>query len=509
RREVNGDDIDLEVATDDVPPRPTPPAKKGERREDQIARILTEVDVYIKYGLKTKALEHVERIFELEPSHREAAVRKKQLVLELRGPAAAAEVLLHTARDVESDELDALLHPPAESAARDESEEEVVVEVGMDEMLSEEAGGTASLSYEPSPAAAEIDLDEGLELEPPAKAAAPAGAKKAAAGFDAELDALLKSAVPSKRAAVPAPSATSSPARPAPAKPAAPSAEPPAPPTHEDRLAEEIEEVEFFLQQGLENEARDALQNLLARHPEDAGVLALQAKMDAAAAPPALSESPAEATPAEDAEPEPEMESIDIAEEIEREAVDAGDDVQVPFDDVFEQFKRGVAQQVDESDYETHYNLGIAYKEMGLLDDAVREFTLAQKASERSVDAITMIGLCQLAKGNAGDALDYFLKGLNSRGVTPQGAMALRYEIGQAYESMSRFREATKFYEKVHAMDTSFRDVSTRLDHVKKRSGEQKGEASHELDELLTDTPAEDAREDKAGGDKASKISYV
>ncbi len=547
RRDVASDDIDLDMEMDKVASRPAAVVNKAEPPEDQITRILTEVDVYIKYGLKTKALEHVERVFDVAPNHREAAVRKKQLVLELTGPEAAVQTLLAMARharqqgnseqaksDLEEvlgldpqhsearsmlknlapvkqppakhaelgDDLDALLNPPAEPAATSATHEEMVVEVGMDEMLSEEPAPTTSLSYDPSPAAAAIDLDEGLEDEAPPKVvptpARVAPAKQTAASFDADLDALLKSAVPAKHAT----GSTKTPAARAP-KAASPPPEPTPAPPESDRLAEEIEEVEFFLQQGLESEARDALAGLVAHHPEDPGVLALQAKIDLAAAE-AAPPKPAEVAPTEDAEPEPEMEAIDIAEEIEREAQDAGDDNQVPFDDVFEQFKRGVAKQVDESDHETHYNLGIAYKEMGLLDDAVREFSLAQKANERAVDAITMIGLCQLAKGNAGDALDYFLKGLNSREVTPQGAMALRYEIGQAYESMSRFREATKFYEKVHAMDTTFRDVSARLDHVKKLSHEQKDEASVELDALLTDAPAEDE-----GGDKSSKISYV
>ncbi|MEE8410649.1 MAG: tetratricopeptide repeat protein [Myxococcota bacterium] len=276
----------------------------------------------------------------------------------------------------------------------------------------------------------------------------------------------------------------------------------------EPDLSEEIEEIEFYLQQGLEDEARDSLEALLVGHPGNAELIALKDKLDSAAASPPPEPEPAAAAQDPDIEPEPEtlqMETVDIAAELAQE-LDAGsdEDFQVSLADVFDDFKRGVAEQVDESDFQTHYDLGIAYKEMGLLDDALREFTVAVTAAPGLIGARTMVGLLQLELGNTAGALDHFLKGLNSEKVTAGEALALRFEIGRAYEAMGRFGEAKKFYEKVHAMDATFRNVTNRLAEVELQSADAL-DVSDELDALLTETDAEKSIREP----NADKISYI
>ncbi len=137
---------------------------------------------------------------------------------------------------------------------------------------------------------------------------------------------------------------------------------------------------------------------------------------------------------------------------------------------------------------------------MGLFDDAVREFMLAVNAPEMRVTALTMVGLCQLELGKPDEALRHFLLGLNTQGVTSSAAVALRYEIARAYESMGRYPDALKFYEKAVAMDAGFRDVQARVAEVRKLSSKSGAEAGTELDELLEDKP-------RAAG--SSKISYI
>jgi tetratricopeptide (TPR) repeat protein len=273
-------------------------------------------------------------------------------------------------------------------------------------------------------------------------------------------------------------------------------------------LSEEIEELRFFLQQGLADEARDSLDNLMKVHPGHPELLAIESELAAAAQPePEASPAASEALAAAEIEPEPEMlESIDLAAELATEVGDAlGDDFQVSFTDVFDEFKKGVAEQVADTDYDTHYDLGIAYKEMGLLEDAVREFNLALHSTTHAIGALTLIGICQLEKGNTEAALDSFLRGLNADNVTPEEAMALRFEIGLAFESLGKFHEAAKFYEKVHAMDQRFRDVATRLAESRRQSADQGTAAGEELDALLDETQAEKrARQERAG-----KISYL
>ena len=58
---------------------------------------------------------------------------------------------------------------------------------------------------------------------------------------------------------------------------------------------------------------------------------------------------------------------------------------QIDVDEVFAKFKQGVKAQIADSDSATHYDLGVAYKEMGLLSDAAREFEIASQRSEARV----------------------------------------------------------------------------------------------------------------------------
>jgi tetratricopeptide (TPR) repeat protein len=455
------------------------------------------------------------------------------------------------------------LAPPPVEAAPEEIEVEVEpdIDLGEEELVVEAAAG---LEYEPSAAAAEIDLDEGYT-----EASDEIAAALADEPFDLE-EASVESAVVSGESIIPqsrqrpseimgahahgvstaeTSSASGSSAvnltpsepaigseamteqRTAPRSPAsvdldeldellagAPRMAEPRPvaqagqPAAVDEpilqepipagpgLEDEVEEIEFFLQQGLEDEAHDALEALLLGHPEHPELLRLKAELQAAQA-----EPEPEPVQVDEDIPEPEtvkIETIDLAAELAQEldAAAEDEDFQVSFADVFDEFKRGVAEQVDDSDHQTHYDLGIAYKEMGLLDDAVREFGLAVRAPDAQIGALTMIGICKLELGRTSDALEHFLQGLNSDAVTAEEALALRFEIGRAYESMGKLGEATKFYEKVHAMDASFRDVTTRLREVKNAGGDS-AEVSDELDALLTETAAERSAR--------GKISYV
>ncbi|MEO0813706.1 MAG: hypothetical protein AAFY60_12640, partial [Myxococcota bacterium] len=264
------------------------------------------------------------------------------------------------------------------------------------------------------------------------------------------------------------------------------------------------EEIQFFLEQGLEDEAREQLGALIAIYGERDDLKELQAKLAGEEPEPAETEEPA-ATAGDDDEG---IASVDVQADLAAgiDELAAGDDFQVAFQDVFDEFKRGVAQVVDDGDYQTHYDLGIAYKEMGLFDDAIREFEHASASDEKAIGALTMMGLCALATDDSAQALSHFLRGLNSTHVTAEEALALRFEIGQAYETMGRAREAAKFFEKVESIDPEFRRVRERLVAVQASMADAESDEGldGELDELLMETEAErNARE------KGDKISYI
>jgi tetratricopeptide (TPR) repeat protein len=138
-------------------------------------------------------------------------------------------------------------------------------------------------------------------------------------------------------------------------------------------------------------------------------------------------------------------------------------------EDLLREFQKGVREQLDEKDFETHYNLGIAYKEMDLYDEAIQEFRLAALDPGRILTCANLLGLCYLAKGNPDAAIRELRAGLEVRGH-PRGAYhGLRYDLGAAYETAGDLGRALESFEALHAEDARFRDVRARVSGLRER----------------------------------------
>ena len=132
-------------------------------------------------------------------------------------------------------------------------------------------------------------------------------------------------------------------------------------------------------------------------------------------------------------------------------------------DEMFREFKKGVEKQLGTEDYDTRYNLGIAYKEMGLLDEAIAEFQLASKDESRLLECCSMLGLCFLEKGMSQIAIKWFEKGLNSPGRSEEEQHGLRYDLATAYESAGDPERALELYMDIYRVNARFRDVKDRV----------------------------------------------
>ena len=141
------------------------------------------------------------------------------------------------------------------------------------------------------------------------------------------------------------------------------------------------------------------------------------------------------------------------------------DPFQVPAHEVLGEFRAKVQEAVRPEDVQTHYDLGIAYKEMGLLDEAFGEFELALRhgGATRGADCLTMLGLCEMERGHAAEAIERFRKGLQLPGLTAEARKSLAFEMGAAYESLGQNAEALEQYESVGRGDAKFRDVAERV----------------------------------------------
>jgi tetratricopeptide (TPR) repeat protein len=137
------------------------------------------------------------------------------------------------------------------------------------------------------------------------------------------------------------------------------------------------------------------------------------------------------------------------------------------FDEVLAAFRKGVEQQVDEEDYDTHYNLGIAYKEMGLVDEAIGEFQFAARDPSRTIECCGILGLCFRDRGMPDLALKWYKRGLDMPGLDEHKAMGLRYDMAEVFRERGEYEQALRMYTEVYGVDSNYRDVSARIKEVK------------------------------------------
>ncbi|MGH9441538.1 MAG: hypothetical protein ACRD16_04635, partial [Thermoanaerobaculia bacterium] len=195
-----------------------------------------------------------------------------------------------------------------------------------------------------------------------------------------------------------------------------------------------------------------------------------------------LSEPPPPAPPVDEmALFSDEQRFFNLAAELEKELEDEdrapaspvveGSGEEVSLEEIFREFKKGVEQQLSPEDYETHYNLGIAYKEMGLLDEAIGEFQIAAKDPARAVECCSMLGLCFVEKGLPQLAIQWFQKGLESPSITPAEKLGLRYDLASIHEESGDAEGAYHLYLEIYGENTNYRDVVDRVKSLESALG--------------------------------------
>jgi len=146
-----------------------------------------------------------------------------------------------------------------------------------------------------------------------------------------------------------------------------------------------------------------------------------------------------------------------------------------PLKEVFDEFRAELGEMgAEEEDLETHYNLGIAFREMGLLEEAIGEFQKVAKASDRgrtfryTMQCCTLLGLAFMEKGQPSIAAIWYERALQTPGMDPESTLALRYDLGVAQELAGEPHAALKSFSQVYAMNIDYRDVAERIAALQK-----------------------------------------
>ena len=133
------------------------------------------------------------------------------------------------------------------------------------------------------------------------------------------------------------------------------------------------------------------------------------------------------------------------------------------FASMLSDFKEKVARNLDHEDSSSRYDLGAAYKEMGLLDEAISMFQAALRARPSHLGAIEMMGQCFLDKDEPGMAARVLTRALDLPRPIEDDLLGIYYYLGEAHERAGNPDEAREFYEKVFSLDINFKDVTQRL----------------------------------------------
>ncbi|HEY8123081.1 MAG TPA: tetratricopeptide repeat protein [Myxococcota bacterium] len=499
-------------------------------------QLLAEASVFSRYGKHERAIETLRSALRVEPGnaaaleklgeslvaignkpHASSALARAGAAYGDAGNAEGVERVRRLLAPLDARAASALAAPPASEPATDaladldSGDVDIEIDAGDHDSL---AGPEPSAAPDPAASAADddfsgIDIDVSGDLadapaeeSPLRENAAPASTPSDDEGefsFDDRADGAKTEAPPAKPAVA------------TPAHPAQGAA---------SSVQADLEEAEFYREQGLLEEARALYARVLAAKPGHPVAQAKLAEVEAASAasldldlpatsaqsPAAAEEAdslsdlttpeyaapvaspiapPAPATPqaapraaqpapvAAREEAPPEMlggADFDLAAELSG-AFDepgaartaSGNSDGDGFAEVFAAFKAGVKREVEDGDYEAHFDLGIAYKEMGLLEDAIGEFRVAHGDPGRSLACLHLMGVCALDLGRAGDAIAHLSEAL-ARGQLPaEQEAALRVDLGRAYQGNGDRARARREFEAARGVDPSFGDIDRLL----------------------------------------------
>lgn len=270
-------------------------------------------------------------------------------------------------------------------------------------------------------------------------------------------------------------------------------------------VQEQLQEVDFYIGLGFHEEARAKLDEIARLNPDNLALSARYESLGGAAAPDegasAIAEArPEEAPPRESLSGAPEPATEDIFEGLDLDFLEGGDskassalDAIAPpaqpspdpaprenapeanemFADLLKEIDELPDLGISADAYEEHFSLGTAYREMELVEEAIKEFELAWKAVDRkkeprkAIQCCGILSTCYLKKGMHHSALLWCRTGLEFPDISSHEALAFRYDMGVAHLLSGEPGQALDSFEQIFRVDPSYRDVAQRIDELK------------------------------------------
>jgi len=136
--------------------------------------------------------------------------------------------------------------------------------------------------------------------------------------------------------------------------------------------------------------------------------------------------------------------------------------------EIISEFKKGLHKKLEKEDYEVHYNLGIAFLEQGLYDEAVEELKIASKEKKIAVDCYSAISLSFKKANDFQEGMKWIEKGLDVAEKGSSQYYALKYEMASLYEDLEKPEKALRLYNEIRDWNDEFRDIAEKIKHLKR-----------------------------------------
>ena len=159
-----------------------------------------------------------------------------------------------------------------------------------------------------------------------------------------------------------------------------------------------------------------------------------------------------------------ELEAIEDVMSLQKERISSTSEK--PLQEIIKEFKKDFSERMHEASDESRYNLGIAFMEQGLYDEAIDEFKLASRESFLTVDCFLSISFCFQSKKNYGEAIKWVQKAMDISEKDSTQFYSLKYELASLFEAMGEYLKAMQTFIEVKEWKSDFRDVGQRLKNV-------------------------------------------
>lgn len=142
---------------------------------------------------------------------------------------------------------------------------------------------------------------------------------------------------------------------------------------------------------------------------------------------------------------------------------------------MLDELGEGAGAEEGAADTETHYNLGVAFREMNLLDEAIGEFQKVVKGAKKDnlppnfLQSCSLLALCFMEKNMPAIAVKWYLRALETPGLGEEAILSLQYDLGVAYEQAGDVRTALEKFTEVYSQNIDFRDVADKIRQLQQK----------------------------------------